>query len=58
MLEELNSQQPSDGFDRVMYPGQPEGERRKRRTEQGIPLDQGLYDELVELGSSVGAPLI
>ncbi len=58
MLEELNSQQPCDGFERVMYPGQPEGERRKRRTEQGIPLDQGLYDELVELGNSVGAPLI
>jgi ureidoglycolate dehydrogenase (NAD+) len=58
LLEELNAEQPRDGFERVLYPGQPEGERRKRRTEQGIPLDQGLYDELVDLGNSSGISLL
>lgn len=58
MLEELNSQQPADGFERVMYPGQPEGERRKRRTRKGVPIDAGLYEELRELGRTCGTSLV
>ena len=54
MLDELNSQEPAEGFDRVMYPGQVEGERREFRRQNGIPIDTGLYEELSQLGISLG----
>ena len=54
MLEELNAEEPADGFQRVMYPGQPEGERRESREQDGVPVDAGLYDELSQLGRSLG----
>lgn len=57
MLDEINAQEPGDGFERVYYPGQPEGECRQQRAEDGIPLDSGLYKELVELGRSAGVSL-
>ena len=50
----LNSQIPAEGFQRVCYPGQLEGERRKIRRINGIPLHRKLVDELAELGQSVG----
>lgn len=57
MIDELEAQDTAEGFQRVMYPGQPEGERRERRRKVGIPIDRGLYDELVELGESVSVSL-
>lgn len=57
LLQELIAQQPADGFERVAYPGQIEGERRKRRMENGIPLDEGLYEELAGLGQAAGTVL-
>ena len=57
MLDELHAQEPAEGFERVMYPGQLEGERREYRQVHGIPLDTGVYNELVELGKSVGVSL-
>jgi len=57
MLESINVQQPADGFERVMYPGQPEGECRRRRAKNGIPLNSGLFEELVELGRVSGVSL-
>ena len=50
MLEEFNTLPPAEGFDRVYYPGQIEGERRQQRGAEGIPIDPGLYMELEGLG--------
>ena len=58
MLDELQAQEPAQGFERVMYPGQLEGERRKHRREYGVPLDTGVFNELVELGETVGVNLM
>ena len=57
MLDELQAQEPAEGFERVLYPGQLEGERREHRKVHGVPLDTGVYNELVELGASVGVHL-
>lgn len=57
MLDELSSQEPAEGFDRVLYPGQLEGERRERRKIKGVPIDTGLYEELRQLGESLGVEL-
>jgi LDH2 family malate/lactate/ureidoglycolate dehydrogenase len=40
-----------------MYPGQMEGELRRQLRETGIPIDQGLNEELVRLGESLGIRL-
>jgi ureidoglycolate dehydrogenase (NAD+) len=50
MLESFGALPAAEGFERVYYPGQMEGERRQRRMADGIPIDPGLYAELEELG--------
>jgi len=57
MLEEFRALPPADGFEQVCYPGQLEGERRARRSVEGIPLAPGLYHELEELGGRFGVRL-
>ena len=57
MCDELNAVPPAPGFQRVSYPGQLEGERRRARDAEGIALDTGLLRELTELGRSVGVTL-
>ena len=57
MLKELNAMPPAEGFSKVYYPGQVEGERREQRRAQGIPIEPGLYRELVEVGARFGITL-
>ena len=57
MCDALNTVRPAPGFRRVSYPGQLEGEIRKARRADGIPLEPGLYRELAELGRSVNVSL-
>ena len=56
MVKEFNELPPADGFDRVYYPGQIEAECRARRAEKGIPIEPGLFQELVLLGEKCGVP--
>lgn len=56
MCHEINALPPAEGFDKVYYPGQVEAERRARRAVEGIPIDPGLYEELMELGERFGVP--
>ena len=56
---EMASLEPAEGFDRVMYPGQMEGERRTERDKVGIPLEIGLIAELNATAERFGiAPLL
>ncbi|HUV89441.1 MAG TPA: Ldh family oxidoreductase [Anaerolineae bacterium] len=77
MLAEFNALAPTEGGDRVYYPGQIEGERcQQRRAEvddgrtpvryihevdeyihEGIPIDPGLYQEIVGLGRRFNVPV-
>jgi ureidoglycolate dehydrogenase (NAD+) len=57
MLDEFGQLPPAEGFERVYYPGQIEGLRREQRRAEGIPIDPGLYDELLELGSRFNVSL-
>ena len=56
MVQEFKKLPPADGFDKVFYPGQIEAECRARRAEEGIPIDRGLYQELVLLGKNCRVP--
>ena len=49
MLREFGELPPAEGFERVYYPGQIEGEQRQRRAAEGIPVDPGLYAEMEAL---------
>lgn len=51
MIEEMHAMPPADGFDRVYYPGEIEGQRMAERRENGIPVDEGLFADLVELAA-------
>ncbi len=46
MIEELHALPLFEGFSRVYYPGEMEGERRVDRANRGIPLEEGLLAEL------------
>lgn len=57
MIEELHAQKPADGFDTVLFPGEIEAMRMQQRKISGIPIDDGLYQELEELGTRLGVSL-
>ncbi len=54
MLDELTAMPPAAGYDRVYYPGEIEGLRRAQRAREGVPIEAGLWAELIELGQEVG----
>jgi len=56
MLQEFSVLSPAEGFDRVCYPGQIEGEKRQRRSIEGIPLDPGVCRELEGLSRKFDVP--
>jgi len=56
MLGEVGRLEPAEGFDRVCYPGQIEGEKRRERAKDGIPIDPGLYRELQGLAETFRIP--
>jgi ureidoglycolate dehydrogenase (NAD+) len=56
MCDELNAMPPAQGFTKVYYPGQVEGERRAQRQAEGIPIDPGLWEELRTLGERFHIP--
>jgi len=56
MCDELNALPAREGFSKVFYPGQVEGESRARRAVEGVPIDPGLYDELASLAQRFGLP--
>lgn len=58
MLAEFGALPPAEGFERLYYPGEVEGRQRVLRRAQGIPIDPGLYAELVALGARYGVTLL
>lgn len=56
MIDEMTSLPPAEGFERVYYPGEIEGERRKKRRAEGIAIEPGLYTELKGLAERFHVP--
>lgn len=56
MIDELHELPLFEGFSRVYYPGEIEGERRKDRAARGIPLEEGLFSELQEVAKAADVP--
>ncbi|MDN4493496.1 Ldh family oxidoreductase [Ureibacillus aquaedulcis] len=48
-IDQIVNSEPMEGFNRVMYPGQIEHERKCEQLEKGIELDKEIYLELISL---------
>jgi ureidoglycolate dehydrogenase (NAD+) len=57
MVSELHAIPPAEGFSHVFFPGEREGLEREGRSEEGIPIEAGLYTELEGLGQRFGVAL-
>jgi ureidoglycolate dehydrogenase (NAD+) len=49
MIEEIHEVPPAEGFQRVLAPGEPEYLKEIERTQYGIPLEDYLWNDLVNL---------
>ena len=52
MANELHRVPPAEGFTSVLAPGEPEYLEMRRRQKSGIPIEDYLWDELVQLRSN------
>lgn len=48
-IDQIIQSEPMEGFDRVMFPGQIEYEKKCQQLEHGIELDKEIYQELITL---------
>ncbi len=53
----LKSQQPTEGFDEVLLPGEPESRSRADRTEKGIPLPDATWDAIATVARDLHVAL-
>jgi ureidoglycolate dehydrogenase (NAD+) len=51
MVEQLHQVPTAEGFSSVLAPGEPEYLEMERRQESGIPIEDHMWDELVQLHS-------
>jgi uncharacterized oxidoreductase len=49
----LKASPRAGGVDEILLPGELEWRTRARRAQDGLPLPQGTWDRLVELGRSL-----
>lgn len=52
----VKASKPAPGVDAVMFPGDPERNTRTERTKNGIPIDDGSWQQLLDTAASVGLP--
>jgi len=50
----MKSSPPAQGFDGVLYPGEPEARTRRERLANGIPLDDTTWEEIRKLAQEYG----
>lgn len=48
-IDQIVNSEPMEGFNRVMFPGQMEYEKKRDQLQNGIELDKGIYVELLTL---------
>ena len=51
--DEVHRTPPAEGFDRVLLPGEPELETRKKRGAEGIPVPDTTWNELTALAKEL-----
>ncbi len=54
IIREIKNVPPAPGFDEVFLPGEIENNTKEERLEKGIPLGDGVYRELINIGDKYG----
>lgn len=54
LLRKVKDVPPAPGFDEVLLPGEPEARSRAKRVEAGVPIPDGVWNEIVEAAAKVG----
>ena len=57
LVDSLKSSKPATGYDEVLVAGEPEARMQAERLLHGIPIEPGLWGELVKLARDKGVPL-
>jgi len=57
LVAALRSCPPADGFKEVLVPGEPERRTERQRRENGIPIDEETWHQVVEAAASLGVPV-
>ncbi len=58
LIRDVHASTPAAGFDRVYVPGELEHLTRERRLASGVPLADGVLDDLDRIASQVEVPLL
>jgi LDH2 family malate/lactate/ureidoglycolate dehydrogenase len=54
VLAKINAVPPAPGFSKVLAPGEPEVQAAVKRSQEGIPVAEDTWAEIVAAGNSVG----
>ncbi len=55
-IDTFKSSKPSDGYDHIIIPGEPERESEKKLLKEGISLVPAIENDLVAIASEMGLP--
>lgn len=50
----MKSSPPAEGFEEVLLPGEPEFRMAEKRRRQGIPVDDGIWNRILDYADSLG----
>jgi LDH2 family malate/lactate/ureidoglycolate dehydrogenase len=53
-IDYLKASPPRSGFSEILYPGEPEARTERHRNENGIPIDDTTWNEIVEIANRLG----
>lgn len=54
LVEYVKSSKLASGFSEILIPGEPEARERARREAQGVPVDDGTWQQIAETGARYG----
>ena len=55
-IRRFRSSKPAEGQEKVLIPGDPEGEAEEQRIKEGIPVNEKVLHDLEEVASELGIP--
>ncbi len=54
LIAQMKSAAPADGYDEVLVAGEPEWRAEEVRRQEGIPIDEAIWEKLVEAAQRLG----
>jgi LDH2 family malate/lactate/ureidoglycolate dehydrogenase len=54
MISDLKSSRLADGFEEILVPGEPEFREEKRRIQDGVYLDDSIYERILKTAKELG----